>query len=42
MTRAEWLVATGPEPILEYLPGKVSDRKLRLFNCARCPVKGNI
>src|SRR4051812_26414298 len=35
MTEAEWLVATDPAPMLEFLCGKVSDRKLRLF-CLLC------
>ena len=36
MTEAEWLGATDPIPMLTFLRGKVSDRKLRLFACGCC------
>jgi hypothetical protein len=36
MTEAEWLVASDPTPMLEYVRGRGSDRKLRLLVCACC------
>ncbi len=36
MDEAEWLACENPEPMLEFLKGKVSERKLRLFACACC------
>jgi hypothetical protein len=36
---SEWLAATDPAPMLEFLRGKVSDRKFRLFACAYSRVK---
>jgi hypothetical protein len=34
MTEAEWLICDHPRPMLEFLRGKMCDRKLRLFICA--------
>jgi hypothetical protein len=37
VTKAEWLACTDPEPMLAFLKGKATDRKLRYFlvGCAR-------
>ena len=36
MTEQEWMDCTDPQPMLEFLRGKVSDRKLRLYFCGGC------
>src|SRR4051794_33108052 len=36
MTKQEWLAATDPMPMLEFLRSRASDRKLRLFAVACC------
>ena len=49
MTEQEWLAHDDPLPMLEFVAGRTSDRKLRLFLCACCarilegaPRTGNI
>jgi hypothetical protein len=36
MTEQEWLTCADPEPMLEIIRDKASDRKLRLFACGCC------
>jgi hypothetical protein len=36
MTEAEWNACTDPQPMLEFLRGKVSDRKVWLVGCGNC------
>lgn len=36
MTEQEWLTCTDPKPMLQFLRGKASQRKMRLIACACC------
>lgn len=42
MTEAEWLACTEPLPMVEYLRGRASERKLRLFAVACCRSTWNL
>lgn len=42
MTEQEWLASTNPEPLLEFLRGRASDRKLRLAAVACCRRAGDL
>src|SRR5262249_14022631 len=36
MTEQEWLACSDPQPMLEFMRGRASERKLRLLACAFC------
>jgi hypothetical protein len=36
ITDADWLICTNPSPMVKFVKGKATDRKLRLFGCACC------
>jgi hypothetical protein len=40
MTEADWLECDDPEPMLAFLSGQASERKLRLFACVCCRLLG--
>ena len=42
MTEAEWLTCENPAPMLDFLRGRVSERKLRLVVCACCRVHSDL
>jgi hypothetical protein len=42
MTEAEWLACDDPAPMMEFLRGKGSDRKLRLFGCSCCRANSHL
>jgi hypothetical protein len=39
MTEVGWFACHDPEPMLQFLRGKVSERKLRLFACGCCRIR---
>jgi hypothetical protein len=41
MTESEWLTCEEPQEMLDFLRGRISDRKLRLFVCAGCFLYSN-
>ena len=40
MTESEWLATTEPSPMIRFVEGVVSDRKMRLLVCAWCRLRG--
>ena len=42
MTESEWLASTDPMPMLGFLRGRTSERKLRLFAVACCRCLGHL
>ena len=42
MTEAEWLDCTNPLLMLDFLAGRIGDRKCRWFACACCRALGDL
>ena len=42
MTEAEWLAATDPGQLLNFIRAQVSQRKIRLYGCGRCRLFGGL